>query len=209
LQPRREAREANEQEAQAIAILEQLVAARPDQDAFRFELAAALLPRPGPEPGPVDASKLPVAVAHAEELVARQPRHPEYLGLAGRAHGALAMAKLAASDLPAAEAEIRAAIVHESALLRGKQRNERFLMQLVRSGMLLARVLTASGQGARIDTELQPVVAVLVQVAADEGLTLDPTTLQGAFTALPEARPRGPRELPRALQELHNKLRRR
>src|SRR5262249_9001304 len=71
------AERAREQRQKGIAILQQLVDRQPQNDTFRFELADALLPPPGPLGEEVDTDVLQQVVTHARELTKQQPAHPE------------------------------------------------------------------------------------------------------------------------------------
>ncbi|MGE3175645.1 MAG: protein kinase [Planctomycetota bacterium] len=76
----------------ARLLLEQLVAAHPEQDDYRYELCATLLPDRRPA-GPLALDDFAAALRHAEVLVAHQPRHAEFQALLARCLTAMGVAR--------------------------------------------------------------------------------------------------------------------
>lgn len=156
---RRSARSDGEKDpaAEAVEILDALVAAHPENDSFRFELCEALMPRirsrsgsaPGNPtaevPAPFDLDR---AVVEARTLVARRPDHVEYQAALARALSVLGARK------------------HEA----GQQKDPRAgIEQLEEALAIHARIRSASGPEPRFALDHAQTMRRLLRAKFDAG----------------------------------------
>jgi hypothetical protein len=162
--------------AEATDILRRLVAEHPQNDAFRFALCEALVPRNRGRGAPpaMPRGDMTEAVANARALVAQKPQHLEYQAALARAlssQGSRLHDALMQKDPKAGIAELEEALViHRAMNTAGVAIDPRFVMEQVQTLRRMLRVQFDAGDLEAARTNGREIVALLTSAARDGNL---------------------------------------
>jgi tetratricopeptide (TPR) repeat protein len=162
--------------AEATDILRRLVAEHPQNDAFRFALCEALVPRNRGRGAPpaMPRGDMTEAVANARALVVQKPQHLEYQAALARAlssQGSRLHDALMQKDPKAGISELEEALaIHRAMNTAGVAIDPRFVMEQVQTLRRMLRVQFDAGDLEAARTNGREIVALLSSAARDGNL---------------------------------------